>query len=113
MNKQLIAYCGINCNECPVFIASQNDDYEIKVELAKEFSNEKCTFGPEDISCVGCYEVDLENSKMCSACKVKACVVDKEVENCGYCEEYACELIDSYFSKGSEERNRLDQMKMK
>ncbi|AZR74847.1 hypothetical protein BBF96_06535 [Anoxybacter fermentans] len=107
----MVGYCGLLCNECPVFIATINNDHEARVELAKKYSNEKCQFEPEDIYCVGCHEIDVENSKMCSACKIRACGVKKEVENCGWCNEYPCDLISEYVPEDSKERKRLDKIK--
>lgn len=111
MSEQIIAYCGLLCNECPVFMATINKDDQVQVELAKEYSNEKCHFEPEDISCSGCYEVDLANSKMCSNCKIRACGAEKVVENCARCNEYPCELLKEYFSDDTPERKRLDQIR--
>ncbi len=32
--KQMIAFCGLNCSECPMYIATQNDDDNARAESA-------------------------------------------------------------------------------
>ena len=32
--KQMIAFCGLNCSECPMYIATQNDDDNARAEAA-------------------------------------------------------------------------------
>ena len=46
-----IAYCGLLCSECPVYIATKTNDTAMKITLASEYSNEHCSFAPEDMEC--------------------------------------------------------------
>lgn len=48
-----IAYCGLLCSECPVYIATKTNDTAMKITLASEYSNEHCSFAPEDMECEG------------------------------------------------------------
>ena len=48
---ETVSCCGIMCNECPVFIATERDDDSMRRFLALEFSDGERKFYPKDISC--------------------------------------------------------------
>jgi hypothetical protein len=51
----MIAICGIKCNECPAFLATQENDDLKRKEVAEMWSKEfQAAFKPEDINCDGC-----------------------------------------------------------
>lgn len=102
-------YCGLLCNECPLYIATKNDNEETKAKLAIEYSNEHCTFTKEDMNCEVCYSVKNNDSKMCGDCKIRNCSEGKNnLKNCGYCSSYPCGLIDKYCPVDC--RARLDKI---
>jgi hypothetical protein len=109
-DMEYISYCGLLCNECPVFITTAANNEQAKEKLAKEFSGERMQFTKEDMNCYGCFNEDTKNSKMCGGCEIRICAAGKEVENCGYCIEYPCSHIDTYVPEGSENRKRLDSI---
>jgi len=37
MGEPGLAYCGVNCRECPVFTATVNDDDELRLKTGKEW----------------------------------------------------------------------------
>lgn len=107
---EYISYCGLLCNECPVFIATAENNEELKEKLAKDYSNENCQFLKEDMNCYGCFSEKTGNSKMCVNCNIRNCADSKKVKNCSYCYEYPCSHIDTYVREGSENRKRLDNI---
>jgi len=51
----MIACCGLKCTECEAFIATQNDDAELRDKVAREWSHlYKIPVEPEHINCTGC-----------------------------------------------------------
>ena len=110
---EYISYCGILCNECPVFVATAGNDGKMKAKLAKEYSNERNQFSIEDMKCYGCFWEGNKASKMCGGCEIRNCAEPKGVKNCGYCNDYPCSQINSHVPEGSENRNRLDAIKAK
>lgn len=42
-----IAYCGLLCDECPIYIATRNNDTQAKERLAAECSTADMTFTAE------------------------------------------------------------------
>jgi hypothetical protein len=106
---EYIAYCGLLCDQCPIYIATKNNDEKTKEKLAIEYSNEKCKFTKEDMNCEGCFSVKNKDSKMCGDCEVRNCAEKKNnIENCSCCSDYPCALIDKY--SPAECRTRLDQI---
>ena len=105
---EYISYCGLLCNECPVFIATAENDEAAKERIAKEFSGERMQFTKEDMNCYGCFHEETVKSKMCGGCEIRICASGKEVKNCAHCTDYPCDYINTYAKAGSENRERLD-----
>ena len=40
----VLAYCGLNCNECPVYLASIVNNVAAQIQLAREYSTDTCKF---------------------------------------------------------------------
>lgn len=108
---EYISYCGLLCNECPIYIATKNNDNEMKAKLAVDYSNEHCAFEEADMNCGGCFSIKNKDSKMCGDCKIRQCADTKNHEkNCAYCTEYPCQIIEEYCPVGFESRVRLDNI---
>ena len=37
---QMTAYCGLNCTECPTYLATQKDDDKLRDKVAKQWSKQ-------------------------------------------------------------------------
>jgi len=107
---EYISYCGLLCNECPIFIATAENNEQAKERIAKEFSGERMQFTKEDMNCYGCFHEETKNNKMCGGCEIRICAEDKDVENCGCCSDYPCDHVETYAEAGSDNRNRLDSI---
>ena len=60
--EKIIAYCGLNCYNCPVFLATKNDDDVAREKTAAMWAEQ---FGfdlkPEDIKCWVWWSKNFEN----------------------------------------------------
>lgn len=110
---ELISFCGINCIECPAYIAKKTDDMELREKTAKEWSSPEFQVSPDQINCDGCTEVDKELFTFCNSCKVRICGVDKGVQNCAHCDDYSCEKLEGLWDmfKLTEPRELLDNIR--
>ncbi|MHC4926069.1 MAG: DUF3795 domain-containing protein [Planctomycetota bacterium] len=106
-----ISSCGMVCQECNAFIAHKNDDDGLRAETAKLWTEQyKVEITPEDVNCTGCRE---EGAKIghCHVCEIRTCCIEKDVANCGKCDEFACEKLEGFFKMfpdgGAENRARL------
>ena len=59
-----LAYCGLNCGECAVYLASVRKDTAEQIRLADEYSTDTYKFSKEDMYCLGCHS-DTVSPKMC------------------------------------------------
>ena len=94
--RQMTAPCGIDCFNCAMYAAREND--ELRSRIAK---NMNLTF--EDAVCNGC-----RNQKgMCSAhsltepCNVYKCITKKGIGFCFECADFPCDFLHPYADQAS------------
>jgi hypothetical protein len=105
---KIIGYCGLICTECPAYLATKNDDDELRKKTADEWSK---MFGadikPENINCSGCTNEGVKFHH-CSECEMRACGMARGVKNCGHCDDYPCAKLDDFFGMVPSAKNVLD-----
>lgn len=89
-----IAYCGLNCTECPAFIATRDNNLEKIRALATEWSTESLKFEPDDILCDGCTKHDERLFKWGYECGIRICCSAKGHPNCSHCECLPCDEVE-------------------
>lgn len=112
-NKNLIAYCGLYCGDCPNYRGKIAD---LARDLRKELRETRFDKTAEALSGISffktfsnyqqCYEVlgamvKLRCGKVCKDgggspfCKIRKCCQKKGIDGCWECEEYeTCEKLD-------------------
>ena len=117
---EMIAYCGLNCVTCPIYLATREKDPEkqrqmreqIVIAIRKYLGEEKRV---EDITdCDGCKGQTGRLYSDCRKCQIRKCASEKSIENCAYCSEYACEKLKHFFDSEGEQsgaKKRLDEIK--
>jgi len=108
--KKLIAYCGIDCSECPAYLATQSGDKKEIKKVADEWSSDSMSFKPEEILCNGCNQ-DGQVFSWCRECPIRICCKDIGYENCAYCEEYVCDHLTMTFEKTPAAKERLNEIR--
>jgi hypothetical protein len=97
-DTKMTAYCGLNCAECPTYLATQKDDDRLREKTARQWSGQlKMEFKASDMNCDGC---KMENGRLfgfCNACEVRKCGREKGVATCAHCNEYGCAKIQEMF----------------
>lgn len=121
--EKSIAYCGIDCSECPVLIATAEDDDELRKKTAEEWSKLYTdileSFGiprlkPGDMNCYGCRS-DHGHFIGCSACPIRKCSQERNVSECASCDEYeSCDMLKASYSIAihKDSKENLDQIRM-
>lgn len=111
MNR-VIAYCGIICSDCPAFKATNANDDAERRRVAKLWTEQ---FGVEhkikDINCDGCLSKGPRIYRHCTTCEIRKCGLDRNVENCAHCEEYACEKLSKLFNEYKPAKEVLDEIR--
>ena len=93
--KELIAYCGLDCEKCDAYIATKNNDDQLREKTAQFWSElNNTTILPEQINCDGC-RADGVKAAFCDMfCNIRKCAVDSEVTTCGECPTMEeCQLL--------------------
>lgn len=87
--------CGLNCSSCPAFIATKNNDNNLREKTAKEWtvryvSKNKPSIKSEDINCLGCLSNNEPIYQNCLRCEIRKCGFTKGIKNCKECRDYKC-----------------------
>lgn len=113
----LPAYCGLMCETCPIFQASLEPDL-FKQQKMRESIAEECRriYGMDlqasDIGdCEGCRTGTGKIFKGCLDCEIRICARARNLENCAFCRDYACNKLLKHFEVDPEARIRLDEMR--
>ena len=113
----MLSYCGLICDSCPVHLATLETDESVKLSMRKSIAqlcNEKynMNLGPENITdCDGCKSGTGRLFSGCMDCGIRKCVEAKSIENCAYCEDYACKELEKMFNDDPEAKERLDKIR--
>lgn len=110
--KEMIAYCGLNCTECPAFIATQENDDKKRKEVAEMWKGELNTeLKAEDINCDGCLSNSGRLFLHCSQCNVRKCASEKSLDNCAHCEVDGCEKLQRLHKGIPEAKEGFERIK--
>ncbi|OHD10241.1 MAG: hypothetical protein A2086_00575 [Spirochaetes bacterium GWD1_27_9] len=106
--KDIIGFCGINCSKCPAFVATQKNDDAEREKVSEMWSKQfNVSIKKEDINCNGCI-VDSPNLfSHCKVCEIRKCGKSKGIENCGYCDSFACEKLTAFMDMVPDAKNNL------
>jgi len=110
--KKMIGYCGLVCTDCGAFIATQNNDDNLRKQVAEKWTKEyNHPFKPEDINCDGCLPKTVKAIGHLNICVIRKCGQEKGVKNCGWCPDYSCAKTDDFFKMVPDAKKTLDAVK--
>jgi hypothetical protein len=110
----LLAYCGLDCEKCDAYLATLNNDHELRVKTAKKWSKiYGADIKPEHINCVGCEQPGVHVYHCESLCEVRKCAKDRKYGTCAECATYPCANLQKIFSFSDEAKKNLDKLKNK
>ena len=113
--SKIVAMCGLICNDCMGFIATQKNDDELKAKVIEAWSTEKERYKLEDIDCDGCI-AGKRLHKFCADCDVRKCAMERDIDNCAYCAEFPCEKLEKLWKgfrtvSGEEAKANLEKIR--
>lgn len=115
--ETMIAYCGLTCDSCPIHLATLEQDKSRQQTMRGSIA-EQCSkhYGmnlqPEDITdCDGCRANTGRLFSGCLNCEIRKCASQKNIENCAYCSDYACERLKEHFSHDPSAQIRLEEVR--
>ncbi len=109
---KIIAYCGLNCTECPAYVATQAKDQKALDKIVEQWRTEyhAPNITVESVMCDGC----LTGSRKCAhcfECEVRACGIERGVVNCAACPDYACAKLEAFFKMAPHARKNLEDIR--
>ena len=104
--KDMIGYCGLDCEKCDAYLATVHDDQALREKTAKLWAEQNnAPILPEHINCEGC-RVNGVKTVFCEhMCEIRKCAREKGVSTCGHCPE-----IESCLTVGAIFKNCPDAM---
>lgn len=94
MVGKLIGKCGYRCDLC----AARSKDPQIRKKLVDGWRKYlgHTNYTVENVQCEGCQgKGKLADKK----CPIRPCAINKEVENCAFCDEYPCEVLKDFAAR--------------
>lgn len=89
--KKLAAVCGLYCEACSLFVATNEDPARLKA-LAARFE-----VSEEDVKCYGCRAG--KRGPYCQTCEMYACAARRNLDFCVECADYPCAVIKQFQSE--------------
>jgi hypothetical protein len=112
-----MAYCGLTCNSCPIYLATLEEDTYQQHSMREKIAEQCSTYydmnlQAEDISdCDGCRAGTGRLFSGCTLCEIRKCAIRKNTESCAFCSEYACAILKRHFSLDPGAEIRLEQIR--
>ena len=92
--KKMVACCGLDCEKCDAYIATINNDDDLRKETAKTWSHlNNVEILPENINCLGCRAEGVKTFFCESLCNIRKCAFERGVDTCGECTD-RCDCPD-------------------
>jgi len=94
---RMTAPCGLDCFNCPVYLAKDNE--RLKAAIARNLG-----IPAEKVSCLGCRNEDgtMKWMDWTEPCSVYECTARKNIDFCCDCEDFPCDNLHPYADKASE-----------
>ncbi|MGN0702673.1 MAG: DUF3795 domain-containing protein [Lentihominibacter sp.] len=107
--KKYIGCCGLDCEKCDSYIATINDDDELRAKTAKFWSElNQVEILPEHINCLGCRTDGIKSVFCESICQIRKCALEKGYDTCGDCDKIdTCERLQSFVANVPEALDNL------
>lgn len=74
----MIAYCCLECDKCDAYIATQNNDEQLRAKVAQEWKMDA-----EKLYCNGC-----KSDNALFNCEAKKCAIARGLPTCAHCEAF-------------------------
>jgi len=98
----MVAYCCLECEKCDVYIATQNDDDELRAKVTKEWKMKA-----EELYCDGC-----KSDRTPFNCEAKKCAVGRNLPTCAHCDDFpSCDK--EIWTKWPQLKQKVEAMRSK
>jgi hypothetical protein len=110
--NDLQAPCGLNCGECPAYIATSANDARALASVAEEWSRAfNFELALEEVICDGCTTESKRKYAYIKTCGVRPCALARKVPTCAHCDEYGCDTLIEFFDNVPRTRELLEAIR--
>ncbi|MCI8481101.1 MAG: DUF3795 domain-containing protein [Oscillibacter sp.] len=109
--RNMIAYCGLDCEKCDAYLATIHHDQALREKTAKLWAElNHAPILPEHIYCEGC-RMDGAKTVYCeSLCGIRQCALKKGAVTCGDCPDMeTCPVVGEIISNEPEALKNLKE----
>ncbi len=112
----MTAYCGLPCGTCPIHLATLEEDRSLQLSMRADIARIGAEqYGipmrAEDITdCDGC-RTGARLFSGCAKCEIRKCAIERELESCGLCDDYACARLQKHFESDPSAKKRLEELR--
>lgn len=94
-----LGYCGADCAACPSYTTTVTPDSEAQ----RKAEAQSASAGGLRWVCLGCTPADQPIlAKYCATCGIRECAIERKVQNCAACDDYAsCAQLHDFFKTDS------------
>ena len=109
--RNMIAYCGLDCEKCDAYIATINIDQALREQTAKVWAElNNAPILPEHINCQGCRVEGIKTVFCDSLCGIRQCALKKGVTTCGDCLDMEkCQTVGVIISNNPQSLKNLKE----
>ncbi len=107
--KDMIAYCGLDCEKCDAYLATIHDDQGLREKTAKLWAKlNNAPILPEHINCEGCRMDGIKTVYCDSLCAIRQCALKKGMTTCGGCPDLEkCQTVGAIIANDSDALKNL------
>ncbi len=108
----MMAYCGLDCDQCDAFIATRNNDDALRAKVAHEWATlYNAPIKPEHINCTGCRSDGVKTYYCEQLCKVRQCAMERKLEHCAACQDFICDKLNEILAFAPQLKKRLEELR--
>jgi hypothetical protein len=109
--EKMRACCGFRCDLCPAYkknIRNFEDQQNVSDGWYHYYGFK---VPPEKIYCDGCLVEDFEDTRQIDTqCPIRACVKERDLLNCGFCDDYPCQNLKSKLVDIQEAKSKIQEI---
>ena len=115
--ETMTAFCGLTCDSCPIHLATLEEDKSLQFTMRESIAKQcSIKYGmilqPGEINdCDGCRSDTARLFSGCWNCEIRKCASQKNIENCAFCKQYACERLKEHFLRDPGSQTQLEEIR--
>ncbi len=108
----MLGYCGLDCEKCEAFIATQKNDDALRAAVAEKWARDYgAPIKPEDINCTGCLSGGVKTYYCAQLCEIRKCAVGRSLGTCAECSDFGCDTLEKFLGQAPAARKALEALR--